>query len=271
MVALATAALAAAAPAAAGTAAVDLLSNPFQVTLGTFVVDTDTRVELDGQAGTGTVVNLERTFGDDDATRVRLDVAWRFAERHKLRAMAFDARADRSRTIDREIEWGEEVYPVGTEVKLDREFHVYELAYEYAFLRRDSWEVGASAGLHWTSVSFDLSARLEVAGQPGTTRSASQEASLDLPLPVFGLRGLWNPAGDFWLDGAAQLFSLSYDAYDGHLYDFRLAVLWQPKKWLGIGLGYNAFRVNLDVDKQRFRGSLEWKYGGPQLFLGGSF
>lgn len=247
----------------------DLLEQPFFVSLGTFIVNTDTKVALDGQSGAGSTVDLEKTFGDDTATRIRLDAYWRFAARHKLRAMVFNASADRTRSLSEEIHWGDEVYPVGASVSMERDFSIYELAYEYAFLRRDSWELSASAGVHWTSLKIGLTADLSAGA--GGTRSASDSARLDLPLPVFGLRGLWNPGGDFWLDASAQIFSLSYDAYDGHLDDLRVAAVWQPRKWLGIGLGYNAFRVNLDVDKERFRGSLEWRYSGPQLFLSGAF
>ena len=68
-----------------------------------------------------------------------------------------------------------------------------------------------------------------------------------------------------------QVFSLSFDEYDGRLTDYRLAALWQPLKWLGVGLGYNLFKVDLDVAKDSFNGSLEWQYDGPQLFLSGTF
>ncbi len=69
----------------------DLLTNPFYVALGTFIVDTDTTVSLDGEAGQGSRIGLEKTFGDDSATRIRLDAYWRFADRHKIRAMVFNA------------------------------------------------------------------------------------------------------------------------------------------------------------------------------------
>ena len=94
---------------------------------------------------------------------------------------------------------------------------------------------------------------------------------METPLPVVGLRGLWNPGGDFWIEGSAQVFSLSFDEYDGRLSDYRLTALWQPRTWLGIGVGYDAFGLDVDVNKASFHGSVDWKYAGPQLFLSGSF
>ncbi len=249
----------------------NLLTDSFYVSLGTYNVGSDTEVELDGEAGTGDLVDLERTFGDNDANRFRLDAWWRIADRHKVRAMWFDSSPSASRAIDTEINWGDETFPVGADVQLDIDFSIYELAYEYSFFRRPSWEVTGSIGLHYTQFKVGLSAELEVEGQPGTTRTASDSARVNAPLPVFGFRGLWNPGGNFWIDGSAQYFALSIDEYDGSLTDLRIAAIWQPKRWLGIGVGYNSFTVDVDVDKSGFQGSLDWSYSGPQFFLSGSF
>ena len=242
----------------------NLLTNPFYLSLGTFTVNSDTKVELDGEGQIGTPINFEKTFGDENATRIRLDGYWRFADRHKVRFMSFSSRVENTRTLDEEITWGDETFPIDASVTAENKFAIYEVAYEYAFMRREKFELTASAGLHWTSLTLKLT------NNEGAS-SVSDEGSLDLPLPVFGLRGLWNPYGDFWIDGSAQVFSLSYDAYDGHLSDYRLAALWQPKKWLGVGLGYNVFKVDVDADKERFRGSLNWQYDGPQVFISGTF
>jgi hypothetical protein len=53
--------------------------------------------------------------------------------------------------------------------------------------------------------------------------------------------------------------------------NYRAAVVWQPKKWVGIGLGYDSFNVDVDIDKDSFHGSLDWTYEGPQLFYNVSF
>lgn len=248
-----------------------LLTDRFFVSLGTYTVGSDTKVGLDGEAGTGNLIDLEQTFGDDDATRFRLDAWWRFAERHKVRLMWFDTRGRATRSIEEEITWGDETFPVGVDVSLDRDLSIAELAYEYSFLRRPTWELTASIGLHYTRFDVRLSAELEVDGEPGQTRTAADSAKLDAPLPVFGLRGLWNPGGNFWIDVSGQYFTLSIDEYDGSLTDVRVAGIWQPKRWLGLGVGYNAFAVDVDIDRSGFSGTLDWGYSGPQIFLSGSF
>jgi hypothetical protein len=258
-------------PMAAGAEdAPNLLTNPFYVALGTYIVETDTDVTLNGSSGEGTRVDWENTFGSGEVTRFRLDGQWRFADRHKARFMWFDSSRDNSRTLEEEIDWGDETFPVSARTRAEFSFAVYELAYEYAFLRRDNYEVSASFGLHYTELELTLSAKAETSG--GALEADIKESGdVGAPLPVIGLRGLWALPYDLWIDAQAQYFALSIDEYDGSLTDLRLMLNWQPKTWLGIGIGYNQFSVDVDVEKNSFDGSLDWTYEGPMLFYSASF
>jgi hypothetical protein len=249
----------------------DLLGQAINVSLGTFLLEQDTKVQLNGEAGPGTPLDWERTFGDQDSTRFRVDAFWRFADRHKLRFLWFNNSTDSARDLEEDVDWGGVTYPVGARINAEFDLDVYELAYEYAFLRRDNWEVSASVGLHWTSMLLALSGTVQVGGEDPVSEEARREGSVDLPLPVLGLRGLWNIGGAFWFDASAQYFALSIDDVDGSLSDLRVAAVWQPRRWLGLGLGYNRFAVDVDVDTDKFNGTLDWAYQGPMLFLSGTF
>ena len=76
---------------------------------------------------------------------------------------------------------------------------------------------------------------------------------------------------DLWVDASAQFFALSIDDYDGYLQNYRISLTWQPKSWLGIGVGYNLFAIDLKVDKESFDGTLDWSYRGPLVFYRASF
>lgn len=253
-----------AAPAVLADDAPNVLTNSFQLSLGTFILSTDTKVRLDGEAGEGTNINWEQRFGKGDATRFRIDGEWRFADRHKARFLWFNNTSRRSRTLDEDIEWGGEIYPINAKVSSEFKFDVYELAYEYAFLRRESYEVSGTIGLHYTDLSLALAAKASTSN--GTlTGDVRKEASVGAPLPVIGLRGVWSLPYNLWLDAFAQYFALSIDEYDGSLTDYKIMLTWQPKKWVGLGIGYNQFGVDVDVDKTSFRGSLDWTYKGPMI------
>lgn len=249
-----------------------MLSNRFQIAAGTFVLETDTDVQLNGGSGSGTDIDWERDLGDDgDETRFRVDAYWRFGDRHKVRAMWFNNSTDRSRTLDDEIVWGDVTYPVDAEVSAEFDFDVYELAYEYAFLRRENYELAVTAGLHYTTLGLVVEGEASLDGGQPVSGTVREEGSVDLPLPVFGLRGLWHLGRNFWIDASAQYFTLSIDEYDGSLQDFRAALIWQPTRWAGVGLGYNQFGVDVEVEKSDFDGSLDWTYSGPVLFYSASF
>ncbi|MBP9592793.1 MAG: hypothetical protein KBE42_12010, partial [Steroidobacteraceae bacterium] len=134
----------------------------------------------------------------------------------------------------------------------------------------ENYEVSGSFGLHYTELELTMSAKAESSG--GTlTRDISQSGNIGAPLPVIGLRGQWALPYNLWIDAGAQYFQISIDEYDGNLTDLRATITWQPKTWLGIGLGYNQFSVDVDVEKDRFNGSLDWTYKGPMLFYSASF
>lgn len=248
----------------------NVLQDRFYVSLGSFILSTDTKVRLDGEDLEGTRFNWENTFGSGDVTRFRIDGTWRFADRHKLRFLWFNNSRSDSVTFDEDVEWGGEVFPVSAKVKGEFDFDVYELAYEYAFVRRPSYELSGTIGLHYTDLSLALSAKGTI-NNGELSGDIRKEASVGAPLPVLGLRGAWMLPHNFWIDASAQYFALSIDQYDGSLVDYKVVLAWQPKKWLGLGIGYNKFGVDVDVGKDKFDGSLDWSYSGPMIFYSAVF
>jgi hypothetical protein len=245
----------------------NLLDQGFDISLGTFIINQNTTVRLDGQTTgqfqPGTSVDWEDTFGGGDVSRVRLDGYWRFADRHKVRMMWFNASRSASETIDKDIIWNGETFPANAKVTGESKFNIVALAYEYAFMRRDNFELTGTAGVHYTDLSLTLAANVN---DGEITRRIKEEGSVGLPLPLFGGRALWRMGGDFWLDASAQWFGLSIDQYDGSIWDLKLDAIWQPSKWVGIGVGYNSFKIDVNANTDKFDGKLNWEYSGPRIF-----
>lgn len=249
----------------------DLLAARGHVSLGTFLNNSKMTIRVDGETTTGTEIDWDNAFGDNDATRFRLDGLWRINERHHLRMLYTDYSRTRTETFEDEITWQDDVFPVGAEVTGKQSFEIIEVAYEYAFMRRDDLELSGGIGLHYTTLGASLRADI-TAPIGGGTVSIGGPASVDAPLPVVGLHGLWRMGdSNFYLDGHAQYFALSFDDFDGSILNYRAVVIWQPKKYLGIGLGYDSFSIDVDVEKDRFTGSMDWTYEGPQLFFNVAF
>ncbi len=242
----------------------DPLSDRFSVSLGGFLLATDTEIRVDGTAGQdGTEFDVERELGFHDSDRFRIDGYWRFSPRHKLRVMYFDTRRSAERQIDDEITFRDRTFPAGTGIESSFDTVVAELAYEWAFLKKERYEVAATIGIH--NLRFDLDLRTTGGQQISTSASANG------PLPVLGLRGIWRLSDRFYIDGQVQFFQISLDPYDGRIEDYNASIVWQAFDRVGFGAGYNAFITRLDVDDDNFDGHLEWQYDGARIFLVASF
>ena len=250
----------------------DPLSGRGYLAVGSFANRTELGIRLDGSTSgaVGTEVDWDQRFGLEDSKRFRVDGVWRFTPKHHLRLLYTDySQSDRG-SVDTAIQWGDELIPVGAQVTAGLGFEVIEAAYEYAFVSTPRSEVAASLGLHYTTLEARLSAVVS-AGGAGATRTVGGPRSVEAPLPVAGLRGMWRLGERVFLDAQAQYFSLAVDDIKGSLYNYRAALVWQPTRRIGLGLGYDAFGVDVDLRQDDFRGKVDWVYRGPQAFVSVAF
>jgi len=250
-----------------------LTQQPFQISLGSFTNSSEITIRADAENQEGTEFNWGDTIGNVDGTTFRLDSYWRINDRHHIRFMYTENSSKRTKVLDRNIEWNGQLIPIDASVESDFSFYVAEVAYEYDFSKREDRELVLSAGLHYTAFSTRLTGTFLTPGGSGGTTTVDSKSSLGVPLPVLGARGMWNLGGNWWLDGQAQFFFVNIDNIDGNIINYRAAVIWQPKQWLGFGVGYDSFGINVDAtgSGERLRGTLYWTYSGPQAFFNFAF
>ena len=129
----------------------------------------------------------------------------------------------------------------------------------------DKLELSGSGGVHTLKFDASLSGNVTTPGGGTETRAAS--SSVTGPLPVIGFRLLWDMGHNFYLDGLAQFFYISFDNFDGSISDVKLTATWMPWRNFGVGLGYNNFRTRVDVGKNDFDGRLVFNYRGAMAFV----
>lgn len=244
------------------------LEAKFIVDVGYFFMSTDTRVRVDGETtnDVGSDVNFDDTFGIGDFDRFRVDGSWRIAPRHLIRAMYFQNNRHATRSIERDVTFQDETFPVGATVDAASELTVAELSYEYAFLKRENYELAGGIGIHYVDMNLSLEATISAQGNQASRR-ADVGASTAAPLPVLGLRWLWRLPANFYVNAQLQYFYLELDPYKGGLTDLKASVVWQATDHVGIGLGYNDFGFHFDIsDRGNFDGRLRWNYGGAMAF-----
>jgi hypothetical protein len=244
------------------------LESKFIVDVGYFFLSTDMRVRVDGETSeqVGSDVNFDDTFGIGDFDRFRVDGLWRIAPRHLIRAMYFQNNRHATRSIERDVNFQDETFPVGATVDARSELTVAELSYEYAFLRRENYELAGGIGIHYIDMDLTLKGTISAQGNQASG-SVNAGAATQAPLPVLGLRWMWRLPHNFYVNAQAQYFYISFDPYSGSLTDLKATVVWHPTDHFGVGVGYNDFGFRFDINSKRdFDGRLRWNYGGAMAF-----
>ena len=252
-----------------------LLDGKVVANLGGFVLGTDLKARLNGETTSNPDVDFDKTFGkDNDNTRVRGDLLWRVTPNHHLRFLYFNNTTTRKRVIDEDIQFGDDVFHAGGEVKATNSMKIGELAYEYAFIRQPTFELNGSLGVHWMDIGVKLRGDATVTDSNGNSSEvsgATKKGSVSAPLPVIGVRAGWVVAPSVFLDAQAQYFKAKIDNVDGSILDLRAGATWMFSQNFGVGAGYNRFTTNVKVEKNNFDGRLKMGYQGLQLFLTGAF
>src|SRR4030095_1817308 len=164
------------------------LESKFIVDVGYFFLSTDTQVRVDGESSNqvGSDVNFDDTLGIGDFDRFRVDGSWRIAPRHLIRAMYFQNNRHATRSIERDVNFQDETFPVGATVDARTELTVAQLSYEYAFLRRENYELAGGIGIHYLDMDLTLDATISAQGNQASRR-ANASASTQAPMTVLGL------------------------------------------------------------------------------------
>jgi hypothetical protein len=252
-----------------------LLTETLQLDAGLFVLGTQTKASLNGQGTNNPEYDFNQIFGTGyDTSRFRLDGIWRISNRNHVTFMYFTNGVSRTKTLDRDIEWGDAVYNADAVVTSSTRLSVYELGYEFAFVKNQSFELAAGIGVHYTKVTIGLDGTATVTppnGPPMTVNGEAKNASVPAPLPVLGLRMGWAFTDHFMLDAQVQAFDLSYDSFSGHWTDFKVGVSYMINKHFGVGIGYDDFSTHLGLTKANFNGQLNLGYRGGLIYLRGAF
>jgi hypothetical protein len=135
-----------------------------------------------------------------------------------------------SRTLDREISWGNQVFPIGTTVTASNNIYDTRISAGYSFFKRKDKELGAGIGLHVMGIDTGIDA----AGV------GAQSGAVTAPLPVLNLYGTFALTNQWALRMHVDWLSLSYGAYSGDVRSMAFDVLYQPFRHVGFGVGMRS-------------------------------
>jgi hypothetical protein len=244
--------------------------DKFKLSVGGFFPAIDSQIKIDSkQFGEGTEIDLEDDLGfDEDVQLGRIEGYWRFAPKHRLYLGYYGFDRDALHTLEEEIEWDDKTYVVGAELYSEWSVDFIYGTYAYSFFQGEKWELSGSLGLYYLDTVLTVSgeARIENGGEGEVAAEVTDEASLDLPIPLFGLTAEYYITPKWRVIGNVGYFTISIDEWDGSLFDFSANLEYLFHKNFGLGLGYLYFEADVERDKEERVTHLDYKYQGVQLY-----
>ena len=228
--------------------------------VGAFITDQDMKTEFEFNLGDVDIrVDFEDDLGLRDSQSVgRFATFYKFNERHRLDFDVFDLSQTSKAMLEREIVWGDTVFPISTEVATNLDLSIYKIAYTYHPLRRDKGKLGITGGFYVADVG------LAVRVLEDDLREAGEVTA---PLPVLGLRGEYYLSDRWRLSASIEWFGLEIDAFDGELQDALVGVDYRMSEHSAIGLGYNHVEIDIDATEEDLQADLIWQYSGVIAYL----
>jgi hypothetical protein len=242
------------------------------IMLGAFLPAFKTEMKVDNDQP-GDNVNLADDLGvDQDESGGWFGVEWRFAPRHRLGFTYSRFTLNGERTIARDLQIGDEVFPAGATVSSRLRLEIIPITYSYSFLKRERDELALTVGLHWSRLRFSAEGSASL-GTQDLAHDSSSEA--DVPLPLLGLR-YDHHFSDRWSAGAsAAVFALEFGEdtwnFEGHLWSVRLHAEYRFARNFAIGAALDGFDVSVDLSAGSWKGGFDYGYWGPQIYLTARF
>lgn len=227
--------------------------------LGAFDPKASTNIRLDvPNGGYGTNLHLESDLALPDRRVVpQAALGYRFDARSSLEFNFFDLRRAGSRVIDENIVYGGVNYTINTTVSTFTDVRTDSLLYRYAIVADYPWSLSLTAGVHATHFTVGLS---------DLNSGVSKSADAQTPLPVVGLRGLYDVHG-WQFRSEASYFKMTVNGIRGHLNRYTLSALHPLIGGLSLELGYTYYALALQAERSDLAGYMRFVYHGPFLNL----
>ncbi|GJM07987.1 MAG: hypothetical protein DHS20C11_02630 [Lysobacteraceae bacterium] len=236
----------------------NVYDSKFGIGGGVFFPSADTSLRVDASnSDIGTGIDLEGDLNfDKDDTVGRLTAFWRPAQKHRIFVDYYAIDRSSRTTLKGDLEIDGEIYPIDTVVNASFDTTVVPIFYEYSIYQTPRTEVGIGGGVHWLDLEFAINAT-------GTTLNEFSSVSGPLPLIGFSVDHMMT---DQWMfTGSLQAFSANVGDYDGSIVSAAIGVEYWFNRNFSLGVGYDYFDLDVDLDKQAWTGNVNYGYDGANL------
>jgi len=234
----------------------------FKFSAGVFFPSNNTEVEYGSNNGEfGNLIDFEKDLGfDKNSTSFAGAFEWRISRRSRLGAEFFYLKRTSTKTLQKEIEFGDHTYPIDARISAFANNQIIRISYGYAFISKPKYEIGALIGSH--VLLIDMGIKLEAGTQQLEYRD---NFDFTAPLPDIGVWGEFVLGKKVGLYANINYFALKVNNIDGRILSYNLSVLYNVYKNFSLTAGYTGLNIRVNVERERLNGFLKWSYNGPTL------
>jgi len=243
------------------------LVDTVEVKVGGFFTSLDTNIRLDiSTEDLGTIIDLEDDLDFSSSEEIwRLSGAYLFGRtrRHQLKLEYYKLSRDSMATIDEEIEWEDEVFPIEAEVTGFFDVEFAQLSYTYWAMSREKTALGATLGV----VQIGLKAGIDLV-EATQALSAGTDVNTDVPVPLLGLQLRQEIVPRLlFIAGAQYIYVSSIGDYSGNVLFAMGGLEYRPWEHFGFGVNYEYGKLEVEAEKGDFTGELDFTVHGLQAYL----
>lgn len=248
--------------------------DKFRLEVGAFRIGADSELTLGVSGSPRPPVDFEELAVPDITTKFYIEGFWRPWRRHQFSLSFYrNARDGESRTVEREITWGDRVITVGSTATGTVASNYLSGVYRFAAFKNASFEIGPSIGIGYLSMEGGIRGQASVSVPGGQLGFETFNVSKSLGQPTGDIGGYlyWWPLRRLLVRGDFRYIIVKPENSEASIADGRAAVVYHPWRNIGIGLQYyyTKFRYDRDIFSSELGGAL--RYSGGQVVLSGAF
>ena len=248
-----------------------MMSSDFWVLLGAYTPDHSVSASLEGDpGGKFPEVDFGTEFGVGTKTTLfNGEIGWQFSENWSFSAQRFSTHRERSATVDKSIPWGGVVFDVGAEVDSGSSSAITRLFFARKFRGKGPHELRLGAGLHWLELEAYLQGMASV--NDNTSEFQSKVASFKAPLPNIGAWYRYSPSDRWLFSLRGDWLAASIGDLSGRIVNLTGGVNFALFEHVGVGLSYQYFRLDVDINADKWKGHADIIFDGPYIHLSGNW
>lgn len=243
------------------------LTEKFALDVGVFFPSRRVTLSVDGPvSAAGEDIDFEESLGLKKSDEMlSLNLGWRFGEKWQLGGQYFRSSGERGKSLQEDVEWNDIIFGQGTGIVAGQEFQLIRTFFARKFRSDEKHEFSLGLGIHWLEIGAFIEGNAIVNGMPAGFRRESVSAKA--PLPNVGAWYMYSFSARLAFTARLDWLSAKVGEYDGTLINAAAGLNYQVFEHAGIGLNYNFFDLDLNVNKNSWHGNVNTSYKGAFVHM----